>query len=255
MRARRTRRCYRSYGLTLIEVLLAIGILAIISAMAVPALLRQFEREKLPTSAHQLRSLLTLVRANASFDGKRFRIRFPEIGEKDARGGNQQPLVEREDDAIDDPGVYNLVTAPWAVVPTIVGDVWCAEVRLGRPTVERLRSRSSKIKDAVDKALEDFNPDRPPLLIEPDGSSDWVTFVLTTAPRGVSLDGLEDYERLEVIADGVTGQAWVQRSLYAQELDLFEEKNWPVVLRQDFLDPRVLGENDVLELLDMGGGS
>ena len=35
-----------------------------------------------------------------------------------------------------------------------------------------------------------------------------------------------------------------------EELDLFEEKNWPIVLRQDFLDPRVLTEDDVLELHD-----
>jgi hypothetical protein len=31
-------------------------------------------------------------------------------------------------------------------------------------------------------------------------------------------------------------------------LELLSEKNWPVILRQDFLDPRVLTEEDVLEL-------
>ena len=56
---------------------------------------------------------------------------------------------------------------------------------------------------------------------------------------------------LDLIVEGATGLSWIQRPFYDEELDLFEEKGWPAVLRQDFLDPRVLTENDVLELREI----
>ena len=36
-----------------------------------------------------------------------------------------------------------------------------------------------------------------------------------------------------------------------QSRKLFEEKGWPAVLRQDFLSPAVLTEDDVLEIREM----
>jgi hypothetical protein len=54
--------------------------------------------------------------------------------------------------------------------------------------------------------------------------------------------------RIEVILEGPTGLAWLQRPFYDEELDLFEEKGWPAVLRKDFLDKAVLTEDDILEL-------
>jgi hypothetical protein len=68
------------------------------------------------------------------------------------------------------------------------------------------------------------------------------------SPSDITLEELEDYARIHVIVEGATGLAWLQRPFYEEELDLFEEKGWPAVLRQDFLDPRVLTEDDVLEL-------
>jgi hypothetical protein len=247
---------------TLIELILVIGILAVIAGLVIPNFVRELEREKLPGSARQLRSLLTLVRANACFDGKRYRIRFPleEEEELDALGGDRQPLIEREDDPINEPEIFNLVTAPWAVGETLLGEVWCAEVRLERPTVELLREieERDEIADELEEAFEDFEPERLPLYIEPDGTSEWVTFVLTDAPRDTELEDLykleeidAEYSVIELIVEGVTGMAWLQRPLYEEELDLFEERGWPVVLRQDFLDPRVLTEEDVLELHDV----
>ena len=236
---------------TLLEVTLVIGLLAIITAMIIPNFLREVKEEEFPGSARQLRSLLNLVSANACFDGKRYRIRFPEEDEEDPLGGDRQPLIEREDDPIDEPEVFNLVTAPWAIGQTLLGDVWCAEVRLGRPTIERIRATRSEIKAAITEEVEDFEPERLPLVFDPDGTAEWATFILTEAPRGTGLDELEDHPRIELILEGATGLAWMQRPFYDEELDLFEEKNWPAVLRQDFLDPRVLTEDDVLELRDL----
>lgn len=243
-----------SRAFTLLEVTLAIGLLIVVSAIAIPSFVRQVEREELPGSGRQLRSLLALARANASFEGKRYRIRFPKEDETDALGGDQQPLIEREDDPIHDPEVFTEVTAPWAIGKTLLGKVWCVEVRLGRPTIEDLRIRRDEITEISDELLEsseDFEPEYPPLYIEPDGSSEWATFTLTNAPRGTPYDELEDHPRIDLIVEGTTGLAWMQRPFYDEELDLFEEKGWPAVLRQDFLDPRVLTENDVLELREI----
>lgn len=243
-----------SPAFTLLEVTLAIGLLVAISAIAIPNFVRQVEREELPGSGRQLRSLLALARANASFEGKRYRIRFPKEDEKDALGGDRQPLIEREDDPIRDPEVFHEVTAPWAFGKTLLGKVWCVEVRLGRPTIEDLRERRDEVTEISDELLrstEDFDPEYPPLYIEPDGSSEWAKFTLTNAPRGTKIDELEDHPRIDLIVEGTTGLAWMQRPFYDEELDLFEEKGWPAVLRQDFLDPRVLTENDVLELREI----
>lgn len=246
---------HRQSAFTLLEVSLVVGILVLISAMVIPNFIRQFRADELPRSAKQLRSLITLVRANAAFDGLRYRIRFPDEDELDPLGGDCQPRVEREDDPIEESEVFNLVTAPWAVGKTLLGDVWCAEVRLEKPTIERIKEERDRIAEEIGKeleeAFEEIDPERPPLFVEPDGSSEWATFILTTAPREIELDQLEDYPRIEVILDGATGLAWMQRPFYDEELDLFEEKGWPAVLRQDFLDPRVLTEDDVLEIREM----
>jgi len=233
---------------TLLEIILVMGILVAITAMVVPNFLREYEATQMPGSARQFRSLLTMVSSRAALDGKRYRIRFPMDNEEDLFGGTQQPLVEREDDPFYEPEVFNLVTDSWAIGATLLGDVWCAEIRHGRPTVELIEKRRNRIEEALDKALQDFEPERLPVFFEPDASTGWVTFVLTNAPKGTDIDSLDEYEVIEVIMQGETGLIWLQRPLYDEELDLFKEKNWPIVLRQDFLDPRVLTEDDVLEL-------
>lgn len=242
----------RRAAFTLLEVTLVVGLLVVIASLAIPNLLSEFERKLLPGSARQLRSLLTLVSANAAFDGKRYRIRFPEEDEEDQLGGRIQPLIEREDDPIDEPDEWYLVTAPWTLGKTMLRGIWCGEVRLGRPTAERLLERRSRIADALAEQFEEFTAERLPLIFEPDGTSGWATFVVVDGPYGVDVDNLEDYPRIELIWEGETGLGWLQRPFYEEELDLFEEKNWPVVLRQDFLNPRVLTEDDVLELRDAG---
>jgi len=248
MTGRQTR---RTRAFTLLEVSLVVGLMVLLAAMVVPNFLRELEREELPGSARNIRSLLTLIAANAAFDGKRYRIRFPEEDETDLLGGVQQPIIEREDDPIDDPEAYYLVTAPWAVGQTLLGSVWCAEIRLGRPTIERIRQTRSEIQAALEQGREDFEIERLPLVFDPDGTCEWATFVLTDAPRDTDLDELEEYDRIELILEGATGLAWMQRPFYDEELDLFEENGWPAVLRQDFLNKRILTEDDVLELRDL----
>ncbi len=108
---------------TLIEVVLVVALLVAISALAIPNFVRELKREELPGSARQLRSLITLTRANAAFDGLRYRIRFPSDDEDDLLLARRQPMIEREDDPIHEPDVFNQVTAPWAIGTTLLG-VW-----------------------------------------------------------------------------------------------------------------------------------
>ncbi len=233
---------------TLVEAVLVVGLLVVIAGLAIPTFVREIRREELPGSGEQLRSLVSLMRAHAALDGKRYRIRFPMEDEKDLLGGDRQPIIEREDDPMNAPEVFNLVTAPWAVGNTLLGSVWCAEVRLGKPTVEELQARRSAIEDQLEEQMQDFEPERLPLEVEIDGTSQWATFVLTEAPRDVEVEELEKHPTIEVIVDGETGLAWLQRPLYDEELDLFEQKGWPCVLGQDYTSVEEITEDRVLEL-------
>lgn len=242
---------------TLLEVVLVMGLLVLISAIALPNFYNQFARDQLPTSAEQLRALITLTRANAAFDGKRYRIRFPREEEEDALGTSQQPIIERESDPIERPEEFLPVNANWAIGQTLLASVRCAEVRLGKPTIDDIRRRRESATTELDKTFqsreqgEQFDREFPPVYIEPDGTSDWAMFTLTEASKDVPLNEIHLNRSIDVIVDGLSGLCWLQRPFYDEELDLFEEKNWPAVLRKDYLNPLELTERDVLELRDL----
>lgn len=218
--------------------------------MALPAFLREIKQEELPASGRQMRALLGLVRSYSALDGKRYRIRFPREDEEESVSDPRQPIIEREENPIDEPEIFFPVSVPWAHGTTLHGKVRCAEVRLGKPNVDRLRQRRQAIADELEERQEDFEPERPPLVVEVDGTCEWVTFVLTEAPEDTDLERLEEFPSIEVILDGETGLAWLQRPFFDEELDLFEEKSWPVVLGQDYLETALITEDRVLELRD-----
>jgi len=241
----------RSFGgYTLIEILLVTGLLVLLTAIAVPNLLADIESRRLPTSARNLRSMLTMVRAHAMYDGKRYRVRFPEEGELDPRGGRRQPIIEREDDPFGEPNIWNRVSEPWARAETFLRNVRCAEVRLGRPTLEKLmdRLRADKVDERLEALADEFEPGFASLIFESDGTTEWATFVVTDGPEDVAVEDLEVKDRIEVILDGLTGLMWLQRPFYDDELDMFKKHDWPPVLRKDFVRTEPLTEQDVLEI-------
>ncbi|KAB2942437.1 MAG: prepilin-type N-terminal cleavage/methylation domain-containing protein [Phycisphaerae bacterium] len=236
------------HGYTLLEVVLVTALLAVVAAIAIPNLILEIRGAQLETSAEQLRSLVELVRANAQMDGKRYRIRFPREDEMDRQGTDVQPIIERADDPLE-PEEWTLVEEPWTLGETLLRDCWCIQVRLGRPTIEKLRDPEASMSEELANLREDFAPEYPPVIFEPDGTAPWAVFVVTKAPRDLTPADLDDtVPRFEVIMEGPTGMVWIQRALYEDELDLFEQNGWPIVLRRDFFDPRHLTENDVLEL-------
>lgn len=234
---------------TLLEVLLVVGIMAVLASLILPDFIGQIEQSRLPNSAEQMRALLSMARSNAMFDGKRYRVRIPREDELDDMGGDRQPIIEREDDPVKEPEVYNRVTAPWVFGETLLTDVWCAQVRLGKPSLDDKYLSGQRSEEMAEELFEDEEPEFPPLVIEPDGTSEWATFVITSVDRERSFEDLEEDDPvIEVILDGVTGLIWLQRPFHEEELDMLRENNWPPVLRRDFLRPQLLTEDEVLEI-------
>jgi prepilin-type N-terminal cleavage/methylation domain-containing protein len=246
-------------GFTLLEILLVIGLLAIVMAMVMPNLIGDFTRAQLPESARQMRALMQLTRANAMIDGLRYRIRFPREDELDGQGSQRQPVVEVEDEPLANPEQFRPVLASWARDETMLRGIRCVKVRLGKPTIDQLLGQDEyaveleeeRLEDIEETAGETYEEEFPPLVFDTDGTSEWATFLLTDAPADVLLEDLDDeteFGRLEVILDGLTGLAWLQRSLYVEELEMMKEHGWPPVLRKDFLQPQKLTEDNVLEI-------
>ncbi len=254
-------------GFTLLEILLVIGLLAILTATVVPNLLGQLTGQRLPKSAKQMRALTQLTRANAMLDGKRYRLRFPREDELDSEGTDVQPIVEWEEEPFLAPGVYVPVEAAWARGETLLKRCWCVRVRLGKPTIEQLLRHLDDVTAELDEEekeedvfyqefIEEFEEEYPPLVFEPDGTSEWATFIIAEIPREVEAekphdldaDALADFKRIEVILEGLTGLAWLQRPFCEEELEMMQEHNWPPVLRKDFLRPQLLTEEEVIEI-------
>ena len=131
-------------GFTLLELMLVLGMLALLAIFVVPNLRSPIERSYLPESGERLRALITLTRANAMLDGLRYRMRFldesDEQWDKLSKRDRLQPFIEFEHDPIQQPGEYFAVKASWATPDTFLGDVWCYR----GPSPCRLSSISSR---------------------------------------------------------------------------------------------------------------
>lgn len=242
---RRHRSSLRSF--TLMEVLLVVALLALLAGLIMPNFLGQLEGGRLDTSAERMRTLLSLTRSHAAFDGKRYRIRFAREDEIEELG--RQPIIEREDDPVEEPEIFVPVDDYWVRGETLQKGVWCAQVRLGKPSLEDDWLTGEISEERAEEEFEDEDPLFPPLLIDPDGTCEWVTFVLTTAEPGTAVEDLdEDEPVVHVIMDGMIGLIWLQRAFYEEELDMLREHNWPPVLRTDFLRRKLLTEEEVIEI-------
>jgi hypothetical protein len=249
---------------TLFEVLLVTGLFVVLLSLVMPAMLRKLDDARMPSSCRSMRALIQLTRANAMIEGRRYRIRFPRQDEIDAEGRQRQPIVEVERDPLREPEVFTPVLASWARDVVFDDSVRCAKVVLGRPTIESMMGESDAEAELIETGTggegeedeapamegEVFDEDFPPIYLEPDGMSEWATFVITDAPLEVDIDEAPEGEHqiIDLIFDGLTGLAWLQRRLYQEELEMMRDHGWPPVMRKDFLDPTLLTEDDVLEI-------
>ncbi|MCH8913001.1 MAG: hypothetical protein IIA33_05465 [Planctomycetes bacterium] len=245
------------YAFSLLELMLVLGLLALLAFMVVPSFRSPLERSSLPESGGRMRALLTLTRANAMLDGLRYRVRFldefdeewDELSEHDRR----QPYIEFEADPIEEPEEFYPVKASWAIADTFIGDVWCYQVRFGEPTFETVIAELEEQEFVDEEELKEemgLEKDEPWVLIfDPDGTSEWMTFRLIDVPYDDFEESeLENYPQLDVIYDGRLGMVFLQRPLSEEEVDVLLEKGHSPILRRDFLRPEPLTEDDVLEI-------
>jgi hypothetical protein len=87
-----------------------------------------------------------------------------------------------------------------------------------------------------------------PLTLNPDGTAEWATFVLTDLPYDEQLERQHAARILNVIVDGRTGQVWVQRALRREEVQLMEEKGASPILHVDFTRGDEITEDNLLEI-------
>lgn len=247
-RCRRLRRAF-----TLLEVLIVLSLLVLMASMAWPIVQSQILAAELPESSSRIRETLYMTRSAAMLEHRRHRIRFAP--------GEQQPVIEVELDPILFPGEWVLCTYPWTRDPFLVGDVYVHGIFPGRPDYlkpvsatqdsdgrERKQDAQREISldvgvtagqqigsigiaEANDTAEKD--PQRPPIVFETDGSSDWATIVLARVHPDEVLD--EQTLQLWVLLDGRTGLARVQEQITQTQLS----------------DPQFYVQREKLELPDL----
>jgi len=225
-------------GFTLLELLLALSLLLLLTAMAWPLMQSQIVAAELPESASRIRSLLYMTRSSAMLEHRRHRVRFaPDV---------QQPLIEIEPDPIIEPGRFVPVLQDWATEPALLSDVQVHRVNPGRPAYMRpvsaedgaaqdplavetpveetgpaTDSTSAKFQAAMSDGLggqeAEIDERRPVILFEADGSTDWATLIISRTLPTEELP--KDQPEAWVVLDGRTGLAIIRDAVTQSQLD------------------------------------
>lgn len=230
----RCRLCLRAY--TLLEVLIVLSLLVLLASMAWPLVQSQILASELPESASRMRETLYMTRSAAMLEHRRHRIRFAP--------GKQQPIIEVELDPILRPGEWVHCTYPWTREPILLKDVQVHGIFPGRPdylkpvsATEDAGGRTREKEAQRDLSLDvgvtagqqigsigvatandqaELDPQRPPIVFETNGSSDWATIVLARILPEEAID--EQALQLWVVLDGRTGLARVQEQITQAQL-------------------------------------
>lgn len=242
----------RRRAFTLIEMTLALLILALILALALPDLGSVWRRRSLVESADRLRSLIVMTHARAMQDGRKYRIWFegaPDpndpLADKvvDIPFQTLQPNIERQADPLSNPDAYEGVQADWTRDPVLQEGTRCVAVYPGKPNFD-ISTRSPIAGPSI---TEDKAPFHRPTF-NPDGTADWVTFVLTDLPVEYEPTADDVGRIINVVVDGRTGQAWLQRALRVEEVELMRERRAEPVLHMDFTRTDLITEQNILEV-------
>ncbi len=246
---------------TILELLVVLVVLGLILAFTFPNLDIIQRQRALQESADELRSLVMMTHARAMADGIRYRIEFPGTPDPlDPRADREidvpwmtlQPIVKRQVDPLMNPEAYGDVHEPWTDRAFMREGTRCVAVLPGRPSFE-IRQNTPIAGPSI---AEGDKTVFVPLTFNPDGTCDWVTFVLTDLPFDVELEASHAPRILNVIVDGRTGQSWVQRALRAREVEIMQEHGASPILHIDFTSPTEITEDNILEVhIRPGGGS
>jgi prepilin-type N-terminal cleavage/methylation domain-containing protein len=178
----------RARGVTLIELLLVVSLLALLALLSWPDFESAAQSEQLAESARRIRALVAMCRAEAMNEARRVRITIRLDGSLKLR----QQL-----DPVRWPQVYIPIQKDWARVPALLEDVWVEAVALlpdGPPPVlveDEIRQFEDMEEQFEPVPIEQF--ERPiDVVFQPDGTSTSLRFVLRdTTGRGLvlTLDG------------------------------------------------------------------
>lgn len=243
----------RRASFTLIEVVLVIALLAVIVAFAYPELGSELKRRSLVESADRLRSLIVRAHAQAMLESRQYRIEFPGTPNPDDPNAEEaidvpletlQPRLLRQEDPLESPHMFVDYEAHWAPREVLMPGTRCVAVLAGRPRFDIDASRPLAGPSITEDAQAEFVP----LTLYPDGTCDWVTFVLTDLPADVQLEPGHAPRIVNVIVDGRTGAAWMQRALRVEEVEIMEEMGASPILHMDFTRSDVITEDNVLRV-------
>lgn len=252
MRRSAARNCRQGGGFTFLEVILAILLLALLLALAMPRVGGHLAATGLPESGERLRSLIHLTRAAAMRDGTRYRLSFPGAPDPDDPNAErfvevspepQQPIVQREHDPVNKPGEFVDANLNYDVGHILVGGVRCIAVRLGMPSFD-VNPNSPFAGPAVDAIEAPMDT----VTFYPDGTCDWATFTLTNLGFEEDIGEQHIVRIMSVIVDGRTGQTWFQRPLRNREKELLDEYRATPIFHVDYLDPAELTEDNILQV-------
>ena len=232
--------------------LLVLSLLALVLAFSLPDYGRMAQSQALLDSAKNLRTLIVLTRAQAMQAGVGHRIFFPGTADPNDRYADKeidvpfetkQPEVERQKDPLMNPHVYEGTRPEWMLDKIMQDGTRCVAVLPGKPHFG-IRPDSEIAGPSVTEDLAEFVR----LGFNADGTTSWVTFVLTDLPFDEEPEERHVGRILNVIVDGRTGQTWIQRALRVEEVEVMQEYNASPILHQDFTDPTAITEANILEV-------
>jgi prepilin-type N-terminal cleavage/methylation domain-containing protein len=238
---------------TLIEVVLVIALLAVIVAFTYPELGAELRRRSLVESADRLRTLIVMAHAQAMLDSRQYLIEFPGTPNPndpksdslvDVPHETLQPMLLRQEDPLEMPHAYYEYFPSWARHEILLPGTRCVAVLPGRPWFGIDGSRAISGPSVSDDQMTEFVP----LTLYPNGTTDWVTFVLTDLPPDIQVEAHHAPRIINVIVDGRTGKAWMQRALRMQEVELMEEMGASPLLHMDFTRADEITKDNVLHV-------
>lgn len=166
---------------TLMELLLVVGLLAILAGFFAPAFSSSGDREQLDESVQRLRSLISMCRASAMGESRAYHLIIRQDGTLTLR---------RQADPIQAPHIYERVRAGWANQSVLLDGVWVESVvplPEGPPPVlldDQVIQYGDREYDynEIDREMEPILVDEleMPVVIEfvPDGTADSLRWVL-----------------------------------------------------------------------------
>jgi len=250
----------RRRSFTLLELLLVLIILGLIASFVFPDLARALQGRSLQESAERLRSIVVMLHSRSMQDGRRYRVEFPGTPDPNDKYADEevyvpveteQPIVKRQADPLGNPDLFEDVHEDWTDQDFMQDGTRCIAVFPGTPNFDCSQGKLIAGPD-ISEGITTFVP----LTFNPDGTSDWVTIILTDLPPDTELLPEHVSRILNVIVDGRTGQTWIQRALLCEEVELMQEYGASPILHIDFTSTEMITEDNILHIkVRQGGGA